>query len=382
MADSAEGRDSQNFPPIDVAIITILDEEYKAILDRLSNPQRDLGSEKYPNPFGWILGEIPFALAEASYNVVLALVGRAGTVKGALATYETIKRWHPRYVFLVGIAGGFKRNGLDKGDVVLSDVIYGYEYGKIDKDSFEPRHDWTYPCDISLLNGARSFAITTNWVNGIKETRPDYHEKSPKMISGAIASGDKIIDNPEQEFFDTILRSWSRLQAVEMEGLGAAEAIASAKSSGDNVQFLMIRGISDLPRPRINAMSSSQSREREKWKIYAADAAAAFTISYIQSGLPTPPQGNKNKGHNSLDEAKLRSIRKIVTHGDSSVAAEKIEESTIITGSHNIINYSARERDSAYADYSFRINNFLNEYLGTPNRPVPFGGRDSDLKNL
>ncbi len=284
---------------------------------------------------------------------------------------------------MVGIAGGFKRNGLDKGDVILSDVIYGYEYGKIDKDRFEPRHDWTYHCDISLLTGARSFALTTNWADEIRETRPDCREKYPKMISGPIASGDKIIDNPEQEFFNTILRSWSRLQAVEMEGLGAAEAIDLARSNGDNVKFIMIRGVSDLPRPRKSVINSSQSREREKWKIYAADAAAAFTIGYIQSGLPTPPSlGNKSESNNPLNETKLKNIKKIITHGNSNVAAEKIEDSTIITGNHNIINYSVRENCSIRADYTFRIQNFLNEYLGTSDRPVPFGGRDSDLENL
>lgn len=383
MVESADGGDSRNHSSIDVAIITILDEEYKAILDKLNKPKRDLGSNEYPNPFGWILDKIPCTLTGASYNIVLALVGRAGTIKGALATYETIKRWHPRYVFLVGVAGGFKRNDLEKGDVVLSDLIYGYEYGKIDKHSFEPRHDWTYSCDISLLAGARSFALTNNWADRIEEARPDGREKSPKMISGPIASGDKIIDNPNQEFFSTILRSWSRLQAVEMEGLGASEAIDFAGSCGDNIKFLMIRGISDMPRPRKKTINNSQSREREKWKNYAAEAAAAFTIGYIQSGLPTPPQReNKNNGSNSLNEAKSDGINKLVAQGNSSIAAEKIADSTIITGSHNIINYSVRERDSMHANYTFRIQNFLNEYLGTPNQPVPFGGRDSELRNL
>jgi hypothetical protein len=33
-------------------------------------------------------------------------------------------------------------------------------------------------------------------------------------------------------------------------------------------------------------------------------------------------------------------------------------------------------------DYAANIQNFLTEYLGTPERPVPFGGRDSDLAGL
>jgi hypothetical protein len=33
-------------------------------------------------------------------------------------------------------------------------------------------------------------------------------------------------------------------------------------------------------------------------------------------------------------------------------------------------------------DYAARLENFLNEYLGTPQAPVPFGGRDGDLARL
>jgi hypothetical protein len=33
-------------------------------------------------------------------------------------------------------------------------------------------------------------------------------------------------------------------------------------------------------------------------------------------------------------------------------------------------------------DYSTRIQNFLTEYLGTPEQPVPFGGRETDLERL
>jgi hypothetical protein len=150
--------DSCNGSSVDVAIITILDEEYKAVLDHFENHKRYSGTSEFPNLLAWELGEIECDSAEGSYSVVLALTRGAGTQNGALATYITIERWKPRYVFLVGIAGGFHRDGLDKGDVVLSDVIYGYEYGKL-KEQFEPRHDWIYRCDTSLIMGLRAFAL-------------------------------------------------------------------------------------------------------------------------------------------------------------------------------------------------------------------------------
>jgi len=280
--------DSCNDSSVDVAIITILDEEYKAVLDHLENHKRYSGIPEFPNLLAWELGELKCDSAEGSYSVVLALTRGAGTQNGALATYTTIERWKPRYVFLVGIAGGFHRDGLDKGDVVLSDVIYGYEYGKL-KEQFEPRHDWTYRCDTSLIMGLRAFALSTNWAEKIKGIRPDSFKIAPKSFCGSIASGDKVVDSLDQEFFATILKSWSRLLAVEMEGAGAAEAIELAKSNGYDVHFLMVRGISDMPQTGLETTVVSQTSERDEWKKYAAEVAAVFTISYIKNGLPKPP---------------------------------------------------------------------------------------------
>ena len=48
----------------------------------------------------------------------------------------------------------------------------------------------------------------------------------------------------------------------------------------------------------------------------------------------------------------------------------------------NIIINLTKGVDSLSTDYAVRIQNFFSEYLGTADRPVPFGGRDSDLKML
>ena len=59
-------------------------------------------------------------------------------------------------MFFVGIAGGL--SSLTKGDVVIADVIYGYEYGKLEQN-FLPRNNWSYHADLGLLNGAVAYAL-------------------------------------------------------------------------------------------------------------------------------------------------------------------------------------------------------------------------------
>ena len=305
---------SSNKSIIDAAIITILDAEYKAVLNRLENHSRDNGTPESPNLFAWELGQLACDSAGASYNVVLTLARGAGTTNGALATYKTIERWKPRYVFLVGIAGGLDRDSLEKGDIVLSDVIYGYEYGKL-REQFEPRHDFTYRCDTSLTTGARAFAINEDWADKINETRPDGIKRIPKLLFGPIASGDKVVDNLDQEFFAAVIKNWSKLLAVEMEGAGAAEAIELATSGGNRVNFLMIRGISDMPPSGAEVKADAQTIERDNWKKYAAEVAAIFTVSYIKNGLPEPPL-IKSRGEIDLEKLELPKIQEILRKGE------------------------------------------------------------------
>jgi nucleoside phosphorylase len=135
---------------------------------------------------------------------------------------------------------------LSKGDVVISDVIHGYEYGKVEAD-FWPRDDWTYKTDLGLLTGALEFALRPDWQSRIQIQPP--LGCSPKIVKGEVASGDKVIDNPTNDFFKAVLEHWPKVVAVEMEGAGVGAAIEQAQALGHAPGFMMIRGISDVPRP-------------------------------------------------------------------------------------------------------------------------------------
>ena len=289
-APSTQANHPDQASGVDVAILTVLPEEYWPIRNQLVNPRPTPSSASNPNLYSWTMGSIPTAAGGPAYTVVLGMQGRAGTTSGALATMEAVNQWHPHYVFFVGIAGGFDLNGLAKGDVVIADVIYGYEYGKLE-EKFIPRHDWVFHADQGLLNGAKVFAShPQHWAKNI-QVAPD--RRPPKAIPGPIASGDKVVDNPTNAFFTEVRKTWPKLQAVEMEGAGAAAAIEQARDRRVAVGFLMIRGISDMPRPPQPAEGTGAdvrgTQERDTWKKQAAEAAAEFTVGFIAAGLPIPP---------------------------------------------------------------------------------------------
>jgi nucleoside phosphorylase len=273
---------------VDVVILTVLPEEYDAVCSKLSGLRNAPLIATHPNIYAWKLGKLPSA--NSAYTIAVGMMGRAGTNNSALFVIDASTRWSPRYIFFVGVAGGIG-SSISKGDVLIADIIHGYEYGKIETSGeFTPRADWTFRTDLGLLNCAVAHA-NSGW-RALVQTRPP--ESAPmRCKQGEVASGDKVVDNPTATFFDAVMTAWPKITAVEMEGAGAARGLEHLQTLGKQGHFLMIRGISDLPRNEAVGqadMGARGTRERDDWKPFASDAAASFATSLISAGLPLPPQ--------------------------------------------------------------------------------------------
>jgi nucleoside phosphorylase len=275
--------------PVDVALITIIPEEFQAVVACLDDHWHLAGEGERLNQYGWELGEIKPAHAQKPYRVVVALASQAGNVSSAMATIESVQRWSPRYVVVLGIAGGLVRDEMSRGDLAVSSAIWGYEYGKID-DGFVPRGDLTYQVDRPLLTAAQTMDITNpGWRKRIAADPPS-GAKEPKLFTGPVGSGDKVVDDASDEFFQAVLRRWPKLIAVEMEGAGAAAAIQLAREKGMQAGFCMVRGISDLPRWEKPSKRGAKTKERDTWKRYASAVAATFVTELIRQRWPVPPR--------------------------------------------------------------------------------------------
>jgi nucleoside phosphorylase len=281
---------------VDIALITILPEEYQAVLNYLDRHRHAGGTREQPNLYAWELGEVISESYGAPYQVVVAMAVRPGTNSALVVTKDTVERWKPRYVLLIGIAGGLRPEELKKGDVVVADVIYGYEYGKMLR-SFKPRHHFTDQVDTSLLGAAQALKSSQpGWMRKIR-SQPPAEGTTPVVKVGTVASGDKVVDDLSSRYIRSILRSWPGLWAVEMEGAGLAAAIRAVRDAGGVVSYTMVRGISDLPRTGQETGASSgsaQTRERDAWKSFAAEAAACFAIECVRRTWPEGPRDEQN----------------------------------------------------------------------------------------
>jgi len=270
---------------VDVAIITVLPEEYHAVLRKLENVRPVMDPDGRANVYVWATGEVPSADRKTPRRLVVAMVGEAGEVSGALATKVTIDHWSPRDVLLVGIAGGLS-DALTLGDVVISTQIWGYEHGHLGT-RYDSAGIYFFQPDPTLLKAALD--LGPDWRKRIEVTAPD-HSALSKVVGGKTASGNKVIENTSSDFFAESLHLDTSIMAVEMEGAGASAAIEKDHDMGGTTGFLMIRGISDLVEKETGKASTfnkpGRNPQRDLWKRYAADVAASFAVGLIESNWP------------------------------------------------------------------------------------------------
>lgn len=281
---------------VDIALLTILPEEYDAMCEQVEDRERYIGTRKEPNRCDWITGRIPNS-TYGHFRVVVGMV-KKGTLGALVNTHATINIFRPDNVIIVGIAGAIDPK-LNKGDVVVAEHIYGYEYGAVGSGGFEPRPDWTWPTDPALATMARNVNRRhPQWRALIKGSPPDRSTRQPQISVGAIASGNKVVDDLEAAAFRPVLDHWKSLVAIEMEAAGACEAVQEALQRKQLVQFSSVRGISDKPLSSADSSAAAakpgsragQTAERDNWKPYASATAAAFTRFLIGDLWPQPPR--------------------------------------------------------------------------------------------
>lgn len=127
------------------------------------------------------------------------------------------------------------------------------------------------------------------------------------------------VDTLADQFWEV----WIELIGVEMEAGGVANAVAqSARRPG----FFMIRGVSDL------ADTDKVSDEVKRWRPYACEIAAAWTIELLKSGPipasapPTCAKQHRQAGTQVIDIAHRPPVDRSEAVGAHSVAIARWRE--------------------------------------------------------
>lgn len=271
--------------PADFVLIAPLPEERDALLARLP------GYRKLPpckdDIRVYYAAQVPAQFSDGrsvSYSAVVLPLAGMGHTQAATATADAIRRFQPRYVLLVGIAGGMANNGVNLGDVLVSDQVADYEQAKVTADG--PSIRWqVHQVDQRLLIAAQNHDGAAFADVDIPRPEPG----QPRVHFGPICTGDKVI--ADQSLAEQLREVWIKLIGVEMEAGGVVRA---AFQSACRPGFFMVRGVSDL------ADGDKDSAEVKRWREYACEIAAAWTLDWLGNG-PVPAM---TLGANQREEVK------------------------------------------------------------------------------
>lgn len=243
---------------VDIAILCPIEEEFTAVRKLILHASPHISElHKLPFEFGWL------PTAVGNWSVALIEPGSKHN-NFELRTYQVLHELRPKYVFLVGVAGGRKEVRI--GDIVVSTKAYDYEPGKETSQGFVSRPDSVHNDSEDLLTLARRLARYLH-------DQPSFSDY--KVHFGPIASGNKIIASTQANTYKIIEGHYENTLAVELEAYGFARMASHFK-----VKYLNIRGISDLIDDKAQAdAQGSQS--------LSAARAANFLFQLIQR-LPIP----------------------------------------------------------------------------------------------
>jgi nucleoside phosphorylase len=284
-------------PKVDIGILTIRDDEQRAVIDVFSNRAGTVqGAHR----------EYTLRHADAGggarYTVAVVRQVEQGTGEAQTVARDLIDDLAPRLILVVGIAGGLPSDDVTLGDVVLSTRIHDYTV-----EARKTGHEATYaatggPIDRALANAVAELANREDelgdWTSSLPARPPvtwtedgqlygppewqrelraklEHHypkgatSRAPRYMAGPIASSDRLVKDP------AVLIPWLQtarnLLAVEMESGGVYRAVR------ERCPMLAIRGLSDL-------VGLSRG---DPWTKYACASAAAFTRAFLRT-RPVP----------------------------------------------------------------------------------------------
>ncbi|MEM9884875.1 MAG: hypothetical protein AAF849_03215 [Bacteroidota bacterium] len=178
------------------------------------------------------------------------------------AVTQAEKDFKPKYIFLVGTAGGIHKVKL--GDIIIADIAYNYESGREKDSGFVPNPVLAEASSI-LLQQAKSLIYKEDF-----SARYDL-PAAVKIVAKPIASGSKVIESLDGGTFNMIRNTYSDVRAIEMEAYGFYHIAQTYPA----IQFLNIRSISD-------SLSDKRAANEKGSKELAARHAAIFTFALIK----------------------------------------------------------------------------------------------------
>lgn len=209
-------------------------------------------------------------------KVISACAPQMGMVASSTLTHKIITNFRPKYITMVGIAGGVKGIG-NLGDILVADISFDSGSGKIKTDKegnikFEPDFR-SIDLDPDLKELFISCKGKREYLNEIKAQWPIKDITYELNIHiGPFASGSGVVEN--KKVIEEIKGHSRKLIGIDMETYGVFYAAKNC-SRPKPIAVFSIKSISDFGDPD----------KDDKFQPYAAFTSASFLYNFIINKL-------------------------------------------------------------------------------------------------
>lgn len=249
---------------IDIAIITIVASETRAILNVLKEYKTERTHERK-----YYYGTID--CGEKSYNVAVISLLSPGNISSALMYSEIMKYIAPKYILLFGIAGGISPK-LKVNDVVIATEVLYYEKAKeIQNNKFKRRGE-DQLLDPRIVETIKEFEIKYGETPAFDYINENGEHLKFRTFSGPIGSGEIVFASDESDTKEWMLNYNDKVLAVETEGYGIVQAYYEERMQKKAAPIFIIRGISD----------TADSNKDDDYRESSAQNAATVMIKFLE----------------------------------------------------------------------------------------------------
>lgn len=155
-----------------------------------------------------------------------------GKVNAARTTQILIDKFEIESIINIGSAGGINEN-LKIGDIVIGEQLVQHDF---DVTAFGREKGY-------VSDTGKFFKSDRSLIEQISKKLKNNQQKF-NVITGTIATGDTFLTNINQK---EIIKNEFNCDCIEMEGAAVAQVCTL-----DNIPFVVIRGISDVPNEKNN----------------------------------------------------------------------------------------------------------------------------------
>jgi nucleoside phosphorylase len=261
---------------IEIGIITATPDEFQSIKSLLIDVEKiEIENDDSITYYNGVLSN-----ESKSFKIIIPYPLEMGIPSVVNATTKVISNFHPKYLFMVGIAAGNK-NVNNIGDILIAEKSINYnevvEIEKKDKTTmkkFMQNSDSINKYFKTLLS---QFSNSTL----IKEIQDDYPKKAKieqklKCKMGMLVTGNSLVRS--QTKVDEINQSYHNVVGLDMETNGFYFSAAHTLKMGVPY-FVSLKSVSDFGD---NSSHKLTSDERRHYALYtSANALKQFILNYL-----------------------------------------------------------------------------------------------------